>query len=151
MDSKVNNNIDYLVPSKSLQSTGIGDFYKNAHIFITGATGFLGKVLIEKLLRSCSELKTIYILIRPKRQLSLQERCSQYAENEIFDGIRKENPAALKKLALIGGDVSQPELGLKEADIRELCENVNLVFHMAATVKFNEPLKEAANLNTLGN
>lgn len=47
--------------------TEIQDFYKGKSIFITGGSGFMGKVLLEKLLYSCSELKEIFILIRPKR------------------------------------------------------------------------------------
>lgn len=45
----------------------IQSFYAGKTIFITGASGFMGKVLIEKLLYSCSDLDKIYILIRPKR------------------------------------------------------------------------------------
>lgn len=47
--------------------TEIQSFYKGKTIFITGGTGFMGKVLIEKLLFSCSELDKIYVLIRSKR------------------------------------------------------------------------------------
>lgn len=36
-------------------------------IFITGGSGFLGKVLIEKLLRKCPEIEKIYLLLRPKK------------------------------------------------------------------------------------
>lgn len=42
-------------------------FYKDKSIFITGGSGFMGKVLIEKLLYSCSDLKEIFILMRPKK------------------------------------------------------------------------------------
>lgn len=45
----------------------IQSFYKGKTVFITGGTGFMGKVLIEKLLYSCTDLNKIYILIRPKR------------------------------------------------------------------------------------
>jgi FlaA1/EpsC-like NDP-sugar epimerase len=37
-------------------------------IFITGATGFVGKVLVEKLLRSCPDIAKIYILVRGEDQ-----------------------------------------------------------------------------------
>jgi fatty acyl-CoA reductase len=47
-------------PSKIL------DFYENQTVFITGGTGFVGKVLIEKLLRS-TKVATIYVLIRAKK------------------------------------------------------------------------------------
>lgn len=45
----------------------INEFYKGRSIFITGGSGFMGKVLIEKLLYSCSDLKEIFILMRPKK------------------------------------------------------------------------------------
>jgi fatty acyl-CoA reductase len=43
-----------------------------------------------------------------------------------------------------------PELGLQPADKDVLIQRVNIVFHSAATVRFNEPLKVAVNLNTRG-
>ena len=45
----------------------ISQFYAGKSIFITGVTGFCGKVLLHKLLDSCPELENIYVLIRPKR------------------------------------------------------------------------------------
>lgn len=55
----------------------LADFYVNKSIFITGASGFLGKVLIEKLLYSCSDLKNIYILVRPKRGKLVETRVEE--------------------------------------------------------------------------
>ena len=39
--------------SASTETSEIADFYKNKSVFITGATGFIGKQLVEKLVRSC--------------------------------------------------------------------------------------------------
>lgn len=44
----------------------IETYFRGKSIFITGATGFVGKILIEKLLRSFEEIDTIYLLIRQK-------------------------------------------------------------------------------------
>jgi fatty acyl-CoA reductase len=44
----------------------VQEFYKNKTIFITGATGFMGKVLVEKLLYSCTDLKQLILLVRAK-------------------------------------------------------------------------------------
>ena len=52
-------------------------FYKGKTIFITGGTGLMGKVLIEKLLYSCSDLDKIYILLRPKRGRSPEIRVDE--------------------------------------------------------------------------
>ena len=62
------------------EQSQIANFYKNKTIFITGATGFLGKCLVEKLLRSCYDLKKIYVLVRHKKGNTPAQRL-----NEIFN------------------------------------------------------------------
>lgn len=52
----------------------IPEFYSGRSVLITGGTGFMGKVLIEKLLRSCSNLSKIYILVRPKKNIGIERR-----------------------------------------------------------------------------
>ena len=56
-------------------------FYTGKSIFITGATGYLGKGLVEKLLRSCAGLNKIYVLVRHKKGVSPQIRIDE----EIFN------------------------------------------------------------------
>lgn len=70
--------------------------------------------------------------------------------SQVFDRIRSEFPDALNKIFPVKGDVGLPELGLQPKDRDMLIQRVNIVFHSAATVRFNEPLKVAVNLNTLG-
>ena len=55
----------------------IANFYKDKVIFITGTTGFIGKVVLEKLVRSCPDFKKIYIMVRPKKGLSNQKRLEE--------------------------------------------------------------------------
>lgn len=43
-------------------------------IFITGGSGFLGKVLIEKILRKCPDVDKIYLLLRTKKGVSPKQR-----------------------------------------------------------------------------
>ena len=43
-------------------------------VFVTGGSGFMGKVLLEKLLRSCPDIACIYVLLRPKKGVQIQER-----------------------------------------------------------------------------
>jgi len=46
------------------EENSIKRFYDGAEVFITGGTGYIGKVLIEKLLRTCCNVKKIYVLVR---------------------------------------------------------------------------------------
>ncbi|XP_055608036.1 fatty acyl-CoA reductase 1-like [Uranotaenia lowii] len=128
----------------------IRPFYDGKNIFVTGGTGFLGKVLIEKLLRSCDGVKKIYVLLRPKRGLTSEQRYREFVKHPVFDKLRATMPTVLDKMVYIGGDITQPSLGLSEKDRQLLLETVNIVFHVAATVRFNEGLKEAAVLNAIG-
>lgn len=57
-----------------IELSSIQKFYKGRTIFITGSSGFMGKVLIEKLLYSCSDVKEIFLLMRPKRGMLPEAR-----------------------------------------------------------------------------
>lgn len=56
----------------------VQEFYKGKTIFITGASGFMGKVLVEKLLYSCSDLKQLIILMRVKKGKSEMARAKEF-------------------------------------------------------------------------
>jgi hypothetical protein len=55
----------------------VAEFFRGRCIFVTGASGFMGKVLLEKLLYSCTELRTIYILMRLKRNKTPEQRAEE--------------------------------------------------------------------------
>ena len=42
---------------------------------------------------------------------------------------------------MVEGDLLLPRLGLSELDRQHIVDNVSIVFHSAATVRFDEPLK----------
>ncbi|XP_070502901.1 putative fatty acyl-CoA reductase CG5065 [Chironomus tepperi] len=102
----------------------IPEFYNNRDIFITGGSGFVGKVLIEKLLRSCSEI-------------------------ELFSGLMETDPKVFNKLVPIEGDVTVIGLGLTD-ESRAILKDVSVIFHSAASVRFDENYKTAIILNTKG-
>lgn len=47
----------------------------------------------------------------------------------------------MHKIIPIEGDLTLPELGLRKSDLNILIDEVSVVFHIAATIKFDEPLK----------
>lgn len=69
---------------------------------------------------------------------------------QVFDRVRETHPERLKKIVFVAGDISKPNIGLNKHDLNLLIEHVNIVFHSAATVRFDQNIKEAVNLNTLG-
>lgn len=52
----------------------VADYYLKKNVLITGGTGFMGKVLVEKLLRSCPGISTIYLIVRSKKGRKPNER-----------------------------------------------------------------------------
>jgi fatty acyl-CoA reductase len=124
-------------------------FYSGKGVLVTGATGFIGKVLIEKLLRSCPQLDCIYCLVRPKNKQTIQSRLDEITNSRLFDRLRKERPHFAGQLRPVCGDLLLPNLGLSEEDREMLRQNVHLVFHSAATIRFDEPLRVAVEMNVV--
>jgi len=131
------------------QSSKIVDFYQNKSIFLTGASGFVGKVLVEKLLRTCPNLDKIYILLRSKKNLTpLQRLDKEFIDCKLFINVDKK--IILEKVRPLDGDLTAENFKLSPEQIKELCSNVNIVFHVAASVRFDDKLKVCLKDNVLG-
>lgn len=59
-------------------------FYSNSTVLISGGNGFLGKVLIEKLLR-CFDIAKIYLLMRAKNGEDVEERMENFLKEAVSD------------------------------------------------------------------
>ena len=116
----------------------VRNFFNGKTIFLTGATGFLGKFVVEKLINSC-DVKKIYVLIRDKRGQSVQQRCHSYFNDQLFKF--RTDPSRLKVIEAIAGDIGEENLGISYEDRKKITSEVDLVIHSAATVKFDEPLR----------
>ncbi|KAM7349768.1 putative fatty acyl-CoA reductase CG5065 [Cochliomyia hominivorax] len=127
----------------------ISNFYTNQEILITGGSGFVGKALIEKLIRSLPNFGKLYILIRSKKGRSANERLQEILNSSTFERARKEQPEAFSKVVPIAGDCQELELGISKEDFDKI-KNVTLIFHSAASVRFDDHLKSSILLNTRG-
>lgn len=63
-----------------------------------GGTGFLGKILIEKLLRSCPNVSTIYLLVRPKKEKNIENRMQELFEDPVSQNSNSQRIIKLKDI-----------------------------------------------------
>ncbi|KAK2424135.1 fatty acyl-CoA reductase [Trifolium repens] len=125
-------------------------------ILITGVTGFLGKIFVEKILRVQPNIKKLYLLLRAKDCESANQRFhNEIIGKDLFNLLKenhgtKFNSFIFEKLTIISGDISQEGLDLKASILEEICNQTNIIVNLAATTKFDERYDVALNINTLG-
>jgi alcohol-forming fatty acyl-CoA reductase len=122
-------------------------------IAITGATGFLGTALTERVLRCLPDTEVV-LLVRPGRRGAKERVERDVLRNDCFDRLRQElgprfAEEASRRVLPVAGDVSADGLGLDDAG-RELLSSCSTVVHSAATVNFDSPLDAAVDVNLLG-
>ncbi|XP_073829399.1 fatty acyl-CoA reductase wat-like isoform X2 [Musca autumnalis] len=127
----------------------IVNFYKDQEIFITGGSGYIGKALIEKLLRCVPNFGKIFILIRSKKGKTPHERLEELLNSYLFRRAREEHPESFTRIFPIEGDCTELGLGISAENLKKL-ENVNLIFHVAACVRFDDNFKNSVFMNTRG-
>ena len=84
--------------------------------FVTGATGFIGRNLVELLLEREG---TIYVLVREGSKGRLEELRNRW-------GVDPD------RVVGIVGDLSQPGLGISDEDVERLRGEIDHLFHLAA-------------------
>ena len=84
--------------------------------FVTGATGFIGRNLVEKLLQREG---TVYALVRAGSRGRLEE-------------LRTSLGADGARIVPVTGDLSQPGLGVSEEDLVAMRGEIDHFFHLAA-------------------
>ncbi|XP_029158788.1 fatty acyl-CoA reductase wat-like [Nylanderia fulva] len=127
----------------------IPQFFAGSNVLITGASGFLGILLVEKLLRCCPDIKKMYVLMRTKKEKSPEERFKEHFNSPVYDKLKEDRPNFNSKVIMIEADVSKLDLGLSPENRKRILDT-NIFFHGAATVRFNEPIRPAVNINVRG-
>jgi HAD superfamily hydrolase (TIGR01490 family) len=135
----------------------IAESLAGKRIAITGATGFVGTALVERLLRAVPDCELV-LLVRPGRRSSAAERVrKELLKNDAFDLLRKNlkdtaedfDSMCARRIITIAGDVSTDGLGLSPEDAQILA-SCDVVIHSAAAVSFDSPLDSAVEINLLG-
>lgn len=133
-------------PRVDTEESEIAQFFSGRKVLVTGGLGFLGKLLIEKLLRSCPNIATLYVLVRRKDGKSPRERVQQLAEMPLYERLKREQPDFLQKLTVIESNLDATNLGLSSQD-RNMILDTNVIFHGTTIVRSNQKLRTMANVH----
>jgi len=134
----------------------IADALKGKTILVTGSTGFLGKSIVEKCLRSIPDVARINLAIRSSARRPAAERLErEVLSSPAFKRLKEERGEqgfarlVKEKLDVVEIDLGQDGLGLSEAG-RERLRSCDIVIHSAAAVEFDNPADLSAQTNLLG-
>ncbi|KAK3032799.1 hypothetical protein RJ639_035321, partial [Escallonia herrerae] len=135
----------------------IVQFLENRTILVTGATGFLAKIFVEKILRVQPNVRRLYLLLRATDTKSaLQRLNTEVIAKDLFRVLKEkqgENLSSLisQKLTPVAGDITYKNLGVKDPQLlEEMWRDVDVVVNLAATTNFDERYDTSLSLNTFG-
>lgn len=162
---------EYKVDASIPRDSPITQFYAGKTVLLTGTTGFLGHLLLEKLLRYVVHwnssrktlnfrvniilfrigVKRVYVLMRQKRNQDSKERLEKVFNGPVFQHLPKYDPNFRDRITIVAGDLSEQRLGIEDnAILNELKDNIEIVIHNAANVNFNETLYNQIWCNLVG-
>jgi alcohol-forming fatty acyl-CoA reductase len=137
----------------------INEYYKGKRILITGTTGFLGKVVLEKLLWEAPDVEKVILLMRPARgeghtrEGALSRFEKDILSSRIFDRLRKRQKDfqsfISKKIHAFPCDLFQEDLGLSDTDRQTIFTGLDAIIHVAAQVSWDERLDYSIKVNAL--
>ncbi|XP_009104015.1 fatty acyl-CoA reductase 6, chloroplastic isoform X1 [Brassica rapa] len=143
-------------PSSVSDGVGIIRFLKGKTYLITGATGFLGKVLIEKLLRASPDIGKIFILIKSKDQESANKRLyDEIITSDLFNHLKQMHGRSYEefmksKLIPIIGDIGEDNLGIGSEIAANISGEIDVVISCAGRTTFDDRYDLALNVNAFG-
>ncbi|XP_030522446.1 fatty acyl-CoA reductase 3-like [Rhodamnia argentea] len=132
-------------------------FLENKTILVTGATGFLAKIFLEKILRVQPNVKKLFLLLRASDAKAAAHRFhNEVIGKDLFRVLKEKCGPDLKalvteKVTLVPGDISHDDLGIKDPDLRQqMLDQIDAIVNLAANTKFDERYDVALGINALG-
>lgn len=112
------------------------------HVLVTGATGFLGRFLLRDLLNRDPQL-TVHCIVRGDTvEQGLARLQANMAHAETWD------EAFAPRIRVYPGDISEPRFGLSDSRFRELCQEVDAVYHLAAALSLSSSYLAIRRVNS---
>ncbi|KAI3948716.1 hypothetical protein MKW92_036385 [Papaver armeniacum] len=128
-----------------MELSGIVQSLDNKSILVTGSTGFLSKIFVEKLLRVQPNLKQLFLLLRPADASSATQRLhNDVTGKEVFRVLRKKHGLGFdsfisEKVTPVFGDIGLENLGIKDSALsKKMHKEIDIVANFAATTNFEE-------------
>lgn len=136
----------------------IAHFLENRTILVTGATGFLAKIFVEKIIRVEPNFKKLFLLVRASDSKSATQRLHhEIIGKEVFKVLREKmgpnkfSSFISEKVTAVPGDISTRNLGVKDSVLsEEMLREVDVVINIAANTNFDERYDVAMGINTMG-
>ncbi|MDY7229129.1 AMP-binding protein [Hyalangium rubrum] len=141
-----------------LPELNVSQVFTGKRLLFAGSTGFVGKVTLSMLLtRYGQELDKLYVLVRKGSAASAERRFfDKVAISEPFQPLRDAygDEGALEfiraKCEILDGDITDPNMGLTDAQVEALTGKVAAIVNCAGLVSFNPSLEVGLNVNTHG-
>ncbi|XP_072080841.1 probable fatty acyl-CoA reductase 4 [Arachis hypogaea] len=138
-------------------SNSVEEYFKEKTILITGATGFLAKILVEKILRVQPNIKRLYLVVRASNpHIAVQRLHNEVFEKKLFKMQKdkwgeKFSSFLADKVVAVAGDVSLHNFGIKDQIlIEEMLDAIDIIVHTAGTTTLDERFDVAMDTNTMG-
>lgn len=128
----------------------VGSTFEKNEILLTGGNGFVGKVLLALLLDRYPQCKHLHVLIRPRENLSAEERFTRevLASPPLAKIVERLGPEFIqRKITVWSGDVSRPNCGIDAGEHPDWAGNVGLILNCAGLVEFFPPVDQSLRAN----
>jgi fatty acyl-CoA reductase len=126
----------------------IHDYFSGGAVLVTGASGYVGGLVLEKLLR-CTDVEKVYIMLRSKKGEDMQSRLDKMINSSPLMHLLRGNPV-LRKIRAIAGDMTAVGLGISLTDRQLLQRDVQTVVHCAADIRLEVGIQELLRANYEG-